>query len=611
MKIIDANDHSVMMEKLLLNHQQSFFQVAKRVNSSFVEMQSSKKLSTFGQIYHIELNYFMAMIADLTHPRSVWSFSSGRQGHEYDGSSTAYVERGLYLKQWVVLKEKYIELIINLFRNINHDEIRESHEISFNFKGLLDTVYFKQMLVFKAFILWTGDTLKHLLSEHSSDATRTQTVNFLFDLEKEMQFLHKSIYFLSEVASKHNHTLTITGLNLDAILSYSAEQMEKISQFRSVNQKLDSTKSSIADVHSSRLIKEESARLTGIETRLALRLASREQPHYHIVTTNDESEESLSLEEIDLDKVNLIDKDLLEFQLIDEAAITLAQEIECKSRHLFKFLQSRFKCDIPLPRTIHDDTLHRINVILFDYYQLTSLHTKHRLLSQNKRIQIDESLQDGIKVSQERLKILSDQIEDNMKHILFLTDKMIQIQKKNKNDKIFEFGKTYAATHHLVGLTDQQIMKEGKRIYREIGQRKIANNEELSEYSAQREFLQLIQLSFSGIEYLQEKMKPHLSDNPNGALKELGFFNVEHIKRKRAEMGNARFEGLLGLILRFQYKKSGDIAYLNEAMIHFKNSQEAYGKEEGKEALSEIERHINEIEKILIDKSSLKIRLSI
>ncbi|WP_298622061.1 hypothetical protein [uncultured Legionella sp.] len=143
-------------------------------------------------------------------------------------------------------------------------------------------------------------------------------------------------------------------------------------------------------------------------------------------------------------------------------------------------------------------------------------------------------------------------------------------------------------------------MKNGYAKFVSIGRQKEANNQKFSEHTQQRELLELLQLTFSALNYLQDKIQTHIFDGHNEELNKFVFFSRVKTHGKNAELSKGRYEGLLGLILKQHFSETGDIKYLLESKTHFLNAYNAFEADKNVKAAQHVNKCLKEIEELLV-----------
>lgn len=583
--------------KFLKEKREEFFSCARNIKAQFEKMKLNNAFTTEYQLYEMELNYYMTSIHDFTHPHAILRSKPVKDTYQVYLNDMSLDLSGHYLNHWLFMKKAWIAPAMNLMSEFNHENITLHPELRYGFKGSLNLWFSSNVIALDVFGYWTNELLLWMQNaDQLPDSVQKKIVDFIFRLEPEIQFLTSNIEMLVNHAAKYQHEFSEIGTNQQKIKEKIHELQEKINQFRFLLQKQAEEKLQIAEVNSRELIQEENIKLALLAKKLKQRYVRRGEKE----TDYDEPEEDISPEStIDLEVVACINASLIELQELDAAAFHLADKLKSRSITLLKFLQLRSRLNIPLPSDLHEELLYKVNVMLFEYHQLILLHERHELLSKKKEIRGDELIQQGISASQIELKNISRQINQNIKAMLSLIDEILKTQKQNRKNKIYQLGQGQAAREGLINLTHKEIMELGKKLYIDIGKQKIAAHQEFSEYTKQKDFLDTMQLTFSSLNYLQQKIKPYIIENYSGVVKEMGFFGCQQSNGTQREWSHASFEGLLGLILKLQYDKSGDASCLHESLVYFQKAYEGFSAEKNSDAMQEVSARQMEIENIL------------
>jgi hypothetical protein len=603
----EVDKKNKFLKERLKERREDFFGCVRNLQSQFEKMKTDNTFTTEYQLYNIELNYYRASIEDLAHPRAILSSNAVNGAYHFSlNEMPVYLtddsSGNEYLNHWLSIKEKWVNPSMQLIFNINHDDIAVHPELPYHFKDALTGWFSANMMALDVFQYWANQLLFYYveLADTLSNSAMKKIADFILALVPETHFLLSNIEKLIKDAARYQHDFSETTFDINEMNEKIKKLEEKINPFKLKLEKQAEEKLKLVKANAKQLIAEEEKEKKEKLALLAQRLKRRYVSRCEKAINYDEPEENIAPENrLDLEAVTLISAELMDLQQVDIAVLQLADNLKIRSSALLDFLQPFSKLNTPLTSNLRRELLEKMNLMLLEYHQLITLHEKYKLLIGTQEIQRDASIQEGIGMGCSELKKLSEEISQNIQAILSSFDEIIKLQKKSRENKIRQLGQQKAAECGLTHLTDKEIMEMGRQIYISIGETKIANKQKLSEFTLQKDFLDDMQLNFASFDYLQQKMKPYINENHNEALLAMNFFARPKSNGAYSAWSLASIEGLLGLTLRCQYDKCGDVAYLHQASLHFRKAHNIFEAEKNVDSMNEVAAYLAGIEEIL------------
>jgi hypothetical protein len=294
---------------------------------------------------------------------------------------------------------------------------------------------------------------------------------------------------------------------------------------------------------------------------------------------------------------NLINENLLQFQKLDEECFKHADALQLKIIANNKFLTERSTCKIPFPSNSQTEIMLHINGLLAEFYYLVSLFEEFDKFSKHDEIIVMDEEQEGISASRTLFKQKAATIHGSINTMLELMNNVILKQKKHREDTIYKMGLDFTKQENLTNPchSHEEIMEYGRTIFRQIGIHKSKNNMDVSEFTKLKDFMNTMQLSFSGFSYLQNKIYT-LLENP---LQKFGLFSSNQSELKKHELDTGIMEELIGIILKQHYEEYNIENCGHQAIVHFQKALEWYEKEGDEKCVILIRNRIEEIEKTL------------
>jgi hypothetical protein len=505
---INGHNQGIPQKKLIAqtkNCREDFFRSAEQMKSSLEKIKMDGLFSGEYQLMYIILNYCIMNISELSNPRSLLIIKSVNGVISNWINPIKYHETKYYVDVWLSLKKDYVTYSLALIENMNAEEL--------NFDKGLHKGYTKHLGFWNAyflrkinlFLMMTDAWLLEMGSlKGITDQFQQEVQEYIFNIEAEKTILISYVSIIANAAAKIKCDLQ-EDVNARMILDRAAEMDLKISELKSSVKKLEQEKLRIARETAAELIREE--------TQKKDELARKRHLHYlhslsQLSVEEDQHEFHASDDEVEIEfaPVTCISPELEQLLSVDEIAFNAADQLLKKSKAMVKFVDSRSHLTIPLTSKHHKTTYFEINNILLEYHELISLLDTHKILSQCSSILCQEKLSSGIDFSQDELKQRCQAIYHCIQMVLTLIDVTIDEQKKSKNDFIYKLGKKYAADHD----SDEEIMRIGAEKFREMGKKNRAEQREVSEHTKLIQFLHVMKLTFSGFEYLQDKIYPHI-----------------------------------------------------------------------------------------------------
>jgi len=574
--------------------QQEFVRIAKIVQSQFQQMQVNHQLTFEYQIFFIRLYFCIFDFHDLTHPRTVWFFEHNEKCFEFNFRMGSLKERHSYLQLWASLKNDYIDPAFTLIKNTSAEAVKAELGGLHQFKKCLDDWYFKIISALDLFSTWGCDTKDGIKSEIDLCLEiYREPRELLLNLDEEIQYVSKKLNILLVAASRYQYKLAVKGVDSKKIFEKISILKKTINPLKENLRQQDENKQKIADEVSKELIAEENKRQALLQEK------ARQRPTLFapIVFTRDESsEESLEDAEIEDAKSGIVVfPEQLALEQLEEEASKLAGDLKSRSGKMLRFLKGRSHEKIPLTSDLHERTLDRLHIMLCEYYQLVGLHEKYQSLAASEEVTSNPAIQEGLSIGRQVLKQSTKIIMENIQSITGLIKEMDQYQKATKNAVIYDMGARACGPH----ASEKEILSEGRKRFNHIGEEKKANKQNLSQHTQQKNFLDLIQLSFSSFDYLQDKVKHFLADDFNGVKHDIGFFKRERNNRSHAELTEGGFEEMLALLHKQQYKKNHCADHLRMSLLHLQKAQAFFEKENAQEDVEMMRAEINELKALL------------
>lgn len=556
-----------------------FFFHAEKIKRALESKKTRNELTIEDQIHYLTLNFFMLDMEEMTHPRTIWKVGSVNNKEAFlIVDNFTNIELEYYFKIWMSFKEAYITPSVELIRNINSTEVNSRMELHVKYEDIMNKwlAYFHMpimlfVITIKALITFT-EYLQTLGTDFDKELDKI--CDFIVDMEKEKDFLVSGIAVINGSAKNCQHQFTQQSLEESQIIFRGIANLEgKIGKLKDSVLQMKQNKLKIANANAAKLIGEEELEAAARVKRVPKRFPGNRSIFDEV---QPEVDESVSNDEAELDTLTLIEPELQKLESIDEQAADLARKLELKTRSLVKFIQSRSNLKVPLPYSYHVDTYSRINYVLVEYYQLIAMLDAYQFLSGKN--EYPENILEGIAAGQEELKSSCKNIYENIQLALKTIDEIVALQKQSKA----EF-----------------IAKVGYAEFVRIGRWKAASNQQPSEHTQQKEFLDLLQLTFSALDYLQHQIQPYIFDDCNHVIQQFGFFSRKEMHGKQVELSKGRFEGVLGLILKQRFDETGDTRYLLESHIHFQNARTAFEIDKKDDAVQSVIGYLNAIEELL------------
>ena len=552
------------------NIRDDFLTQAAKVKRSLEKIKADNMFSIEFQVTYITLNYYMINICDLTHPRSALIIRKIDGQIQNFFTKVKFQSTKDYFNLWWTFKNEYIEDSLALIQNIEVEELRLDESLFIAYIDGLDFWHYFFLRAIGIFLYLAESWIEELKSLKTvSDQFQKELQEYVFKLGTEEMFLLSSISRITSAAKKIKHHLNQKCV--DETMAEAAELNVKISELKSSAKKLEEEKLRVAKVVEAELIREETQKKNEIAKKKEETARKRKLRHLQsfkeVFLDGNEYKPEMYEDEDEKAFIEVMSSnpELQHLEEIDSNAMNLSESLGLKSQTMITFIKSRLDRPVQLESRCHNIMFYNIKNILLEYHELISLFGKHKTLSQSFSIPCKEQLSRGIHFSQDVLNQRCKKIYQNIQLLLELINAIIAKQKSSLRDYIYKLGRENTAPD----ASYTEIINIGEQKFREIGEEKRVKQQEFSEYTKQKNFLQAMKLNFSGFEYLQERIHPYIYDE---TLCEQGLFSQKDPVGKRAGISEGVFESLLGFIFKQQYDNQPDIVFLKKSLFHLKQA---------------------------------------
>ena len=510
-------------------------------------------------LYNLSINCSLMAISEVTHKSLLGSLSPSTNGFTciLDPSTITLSNFQSFLSHWLNLKELYVvpslEIIEKLYKE---DRLLNPQSIHYSEPVLLDWLAVFERDISLLFA-WTYNQNKIINQVKFLKEIRT----FLLQIDPMIDYSIQSAARIIQLI-KISNQVSKRELNTHQ-LNYFNQLTDKsfilIKKIKLLKENIKSANAK-AQKNANELILTE-------EQEKALRKQKKQRTYRFLQEKHAELFYSDSEEKEDEEIVEeqAIEPEFTNLEILDFKSYDLAKKLMVKVVSFKNDLQMRSRRKVAILSDEQQKILLLIGALLTDYDELFNLCEQHKKLSQLPEILAKEELQEGIQSNQADRFSACKVIYDDINQILRIYEELITQKKKSRKDYIAKIG------------YDEFVR---------IGEEKINNNQEFSQYTKEREFLKLIKLALTGLNRVQNQIKNHLfdKDNPN------------QTNPKYEKISYGRYQGMLGFFHRMQYENNNDISCRDKALSHNKAALSFYKKVNNKPVVAYFSASIETLE---------------
>ena len=574
----------------LRNTKNNFIFQEARIRKQYKSLQQEGKLSPEDKLYFIKLNYLTVNMLNITQPERIFSVEKIKGKFVF---SVHHIPKDelfeKYLKSWEQIKETNIKPAFELIKSIDVSEIGMKIHAYFNI--VLDEWMSEFHMILFLFNSMIENWMQRIESDNKLTNEASETIKkYIILLDTEKNILLEYANVIRGLLEPFSHVLRKETRLMSAITYEKISQCDnRINLIREDLQRIEEEKSNLAEKTYNELIsdcdalREKQIRQYILNSKKKITIDKDYSPEEKRAPQNSSS----------LIKNN-ISPYLIEYLKLDEECFKLADELYLKIVANNKFLTQRSSATIPFPSNCQNEVMLHINGLLAEFYYLISLFEKFDTFSKNNEIIERDDLQEGIACSRTLFKQRAMAIHSSINTMLELMNNVIDKQNKHRDNRIYKFGLDFSQQENLLNPSYEEIMNYGRNIFKQIGINKSRNRIPLSEFTKLRDFLSMMQLSFSSFSYLQNKMIILLRD----PLQKFKLFSSQP-ELKKHELTPGVIEEIMGMILKTHYLEFNNEACLHQALIHFQEALNLYEKEGNDADMTDVQNRIHELEKSL------------
>jgi len=547
------------------------------------------------QVHFIQLYSLMLNMCEATNIKTIWKVVTSDNKNfilSTNENELSLRKFHLYFDDWLTFKKQYITPAILLIGKMNLDELSLNLELSVTYKTVLQEWMLIHARSIQLFKFWAEKKL-----DTPDDRLKEKNNIIISQLKLEITTLEFEVQDIATISKRlFVREQAISEKQSEGFKSELADVRSDFEKLKSAYAHKYEKYLSIKTQTANELISDEKQAMDLMEQKIMKKRAVHgDKMTIKWDKMQDEVSDSDNNDAVDADLTEAISPVQKKLESIDAYSIIHTKALVLSIKNLNDTLTERKQCNIPLSSEYHFDVLNKFNILFIEYHRMLSLYEAHISLSQSAVIKCKHDLQQGIKWSQTDLHDDLMSIYNQIQLILVLIDEIRIKQEKSKNDVIIKHGLKCAENYPDTHFTEEEIFDMGFEIYKEIGRAKRRNNQEYSEYTKQKNFLDSIELTYSGLEYLQNKLKTYTHTYNN----DISFFNLQ----KSQKFCYADYEGLIGLIAKQQYHLTENTACLQEALLHFTNALTANKKINNVTGLCNVSYRLGNIHDILANKN--------
>jgi hypothetical protein len=599
----------------LLNERKDFFSKATQLNNSYQNLKISNRLPLEYQLYSLAINYYMLNLSIATQPRRLFNvLYVDKMTIYFINKSQLNVETlNSYLGSWSNLKKLYIEPSLALIKGRDMSEFVNINALRYylNFLKNWSSLYSAIMILIKTLIDREYKNLEQV--QKINDKDQQEIMKLIFKLEPEIHFLMETAVLIGKADREINAQIDLKELKDEVTIPYQVKNMR--AQFTELKTKIDSLKTKLKTLKE-QCIESQDKLIEAEEGQKALQALKKPRKQIPIKV--------YAVEEISSDEDSTTEEEhypinpsLEMLQAIDLELKNRIKKLKPELTKFFVYLEERLKHNIPLPGNEHSKAFSSSTELTLQSYELDQLFNQFKALAQLSNIKSLWEEQRGIKINQSEHYRAINAIAAELAKISNLYDKVNFKHEDGKLNKIYEYGLKKIKLQHpnfdinrcgfeQKKLQDpdfkiyqyeleqdklqypdkiyKRIMKLGRIEFKRVGKEKVNKGEQLSQYSNQNEFLASIDLVFTSLGYLHDKLKTNSMTSS-----EYTFFNLE----KKEKICAGRFEGAIGLLYKNKYQLTGDLNCLYKSIIHLDKSFIYYENRMGSDCiLADLSYHL-------------------
>ena len=582
------------LEEKIKHTKNNFIFKADKLKKHYESMQQEGQLTTEFKLYFIMLNYLNVNVFHIAHPDRLFSVKK-KSEKKFDFSIHTLPEDILfdkYLNNWRSLKKTDIDPAFKLIQSIN------ANEFGMKFHGFFNNALKCWLSEFHMILTLFNSMIENWMKQIESTNTLTNESNetvkkYIVGLNAEKNILLEYVHVIRALLESFVHILKEeTRLMSTSIYEKFSQCDNRINLIAEDLNRLEQEKIELAEKTSRELINEVDA------------LREKKIRQYILKSTKKISlDEDYSTEDKEPSHNNfpliktITNPNVLHLQKLDEECFKLADTLQSKILANNKFLTERSTFNIPFPSTCQKEVMLHINGLLAEFYYLVSLFEKFDTFSKHEVIIKMDEVQEGITSSRTLFKQRAAAMHGSINTMLELMNTVILKQKQHREETIYKMGLDFAKQENLAiyCLSEDEIRRYGRNIFKQIGIHKSKNKMDVSEFTKLKDFMHTMRLSFSGFNYLQNKVFT-LLENP---LQKFGLFSLNQSELKKHELTPGIMEELIGIILKQHYEEFNNEHCGHQALVHFQQALEWYKTNNDNQSILQIRNRMDAIEKTL------------
>ncbi|MBA2651369.1 MAG: hypothetical protein H0U73_03755 [Tatlockia sp.] len=609
----------------LINERKDFFSKATQLNNSFQNLKISNRLPLEYQLYSLVVNYYMLNLSIVTQRQRLFDVLYVEAiTIYYVNSSKLNVETlNSYLGSWSNLKKLYIEPSLALIRGMDMSEFVSINTLRYclNVLKFWSSIFSAIMDLIKTFIDREFKNFEQVQKINDND--QQELMKLVFKLQPEIQFLMNTAELIGKANREINAKIEVKELKDRVTIPRQVKSMRFKSKI--INSKVESLKEKLGKLEEQ--CKTSQDKLINAEKQhkvlQPIKKPRKQIPIQEYAVEDNSSDEDSTTEEEDH---RPIDPSLGMLQAVDEELSNRIKKIQQELTKFCIYLEVRLKHKIPLPGGEHAKAYNSIIELTLQSHELDQLLNKYKALAQLDDIKSLLKEQNCIKINQGEHDQGINTIAAELAKIKNLYDRVNFKHEDGKLNKIYEYGlekiKLKNTKFNILecGLKQKKLQDPNFTIYeyeleqkkwqypdkiykrimelgcikfKQVGVEKIDKGDQLSQYSNQNKFLGSVDIVFTSLDYLHDKLKKNSMVSNKHA-----FFNKEKICA-------GRFEGAIGLLYKTKYQLTGDLNCVYKSIIHLDKSFIYYQKRiDSERILANLSYHLARVKEELVNQDS-------
>ncbi|MBA2709608.1 MAG: hypothetical protein H0U57_03325 [Tatlockia sp.] len=586
----------------LLNERKDFFSKGTQLNNTYLNLKSTQRLPLEYQLYSLAINYYMLNLSIATQPRRLLNVLYVDKTTLYFINKSKLNAEALnsFLGTWSYLKKLYIEPTLALIRGFDMNDFVNINSLRYclNFLKYWSSLNSAVLCLIKTLI---DREYQNLQQVHKiNDKEQQEIMKLIFKLQPEIQDLMKTTALIGKVDREINAKIGVKELKDTVTIPSQLKNMKVKS--KKLDSKINNLKTKLENLNKQSL-KSQDELINAEKQQKTRQLVKKKQriliPIQKYTVEDISSDEDITTEE---EQHCPIDPNLTMLQAVDIELTKRVKQLKPELSKFLGYLEERLKYKVPLPGDEQTKTFDCITELTLQSFELEQLFSQYNLLAQLGEIKSLREQQQGIKINQGEHDRAINDIAAELVRLKNLFDKVNVKHKEGKLNKIYEYGLEKIKLQNInfdinecefeqrklldsnMGIYEyhleqenslskdhiyKRIMKLGRAEFNRVGEEKRSKGEQLSQYSFQNEFLGSVDIIFTSLDYLHDKLKANsLISNQHS------FFNLD----KKKKICTGRFEGAIGLLYKYKYQLTGDFNCLYISTTHLDKSFNYYQK---------------------------------